>query len=140
MVHRKISVEWVHQWYKLLPLYVEIFLYYNLYGYIIRIYLVLKICFYFYLLKLLCIFFFIELETFQQSHNHLDIERLLDTVNPYCNFCDKRYSTKATLKRHLEEKHFSKRYQCDICFKTFHRENYINTHKKMVHKNLDFDF
>lgn len=62
------------------------------------------------------------------------------TESPYCTFCEKKFSTKGTLKRHIEEKHISKRFQCDICFKTFHRENYISFHKKMKHNIYWFEF
>ncbi|XP_054711759.1 uncharacterized protein LOC129221317 [Uloborus diversus] len=49
---------------------------------------------------------------------------LFATSEPLCIVCNKRFSSKAKLKRHVEEKHVAnrKRYNCDVCLKDFSRQ------------------
>lgn len=52
-----------------------------------------------------------------------------------CVLCQRNFSGKDKLKRHLSEKHVLNRvrYQCDICLKYFCRQDYVNIHKRSIH-------
>lgn len=54
-----------------------------------------------------------------------------------CNECDKHFSKKSKLNRHLREQHKEedeiKRYDCDDCPQTFKRKEHLNRHRKAKH-------
>ncbi|RUS91753.1 hypothetical protein EGW08_000461 [Elysia chlorotica] len=49
-----------------------------------------------------------------------------------CHHCSNSYSDRRGLKRHLD-KVSGKHYQCEICFKTFSRNDVYRRHVKLVH-------
>lgn len=50
-----------------------------------------------------------------------------------CSVCDKLFSTKGNLTRHMNTVHSTKRYSCHMCIKSFNREDYVKIHKLLVH-------
>ena len=53
-----------------------------------------------------------------------------------CNICLKTYSRKQSLSRHVEAAHNKRRYNCQLCSKSFVRSSYLRTHKIKAHEIL----
>ena len=50
-----------------------------------------------------------------------------------CNECEKKYSTKHHLKRHVDSIHRNKSHKCDFCTKSYTMKDTLNDHIKDFH-------
>ena len=58
-----------------------------------------------------------------------DRQQITSQSKPYiCVTCDKHYSKKAYLNRHIKERHIHKKVQCDTCGQQFTRLPYLQKH------------
>jgi DNA-directed RNA polymerase subunit RPC12/RpoP len=68
----------------------------------------------------------------------VDHEEELPTMNTYsCDSCGKTYKTLANLKRHLDDTHSDKLFQCETCDKQFTAKRNILSHHKRRHQQSD---
>ena len=74
----------------------------------------------------------------ESSDLKLHLMRHAGILNKVCKYCNKGYSTKASLSSHIRCRHFSKLHcEIPIClFKTGYKGAY-KLHLKGVHKNYD---
>ncbi|NVM31505.1 MAG: hypothetical protein HWN65_21885 [Candidatus Helarchaeota archaeon] len=49
-----------------------------------------------------------------------------------CNKCQKAYTTKRSLERHIESEHQKIKYACDFCDKTYSRKDKLREHIKKI--------
>lgn len=52
-----------------------------------------------------------------------------------CNLCARQFTTRFNLKRHGEEQHNGKKYNCTTCNFSFARKYRLNQHLKLRHSN-----
>ena len=52
-----------------------------------------------------------------------------------CNTCNKSYSNKEALKRHLQFVHSNEKFKCSKCNKSYSNKDNLNRHMKFVHVN-----
>ena len=60
-----------------------------------------------------------------------------------CQYCEKAYSWKQDLNRHVKTKHTDSGesiYECYMCDKTFNRKNILNKHLKSEHGVVMHDY
>ena len=50
-----------------------------------------------------------------------------------CDICEKTFSRKGSLGRHIEGVHKGTHYNCDICNKVYLRQDTLKEHKKREH-------
>jgi ribosomal protein L37AE/L43A len=55
-----------------------------------------------------------------------------------CKFCDKTFLHTLPLKRHIKSMYSEDLgiYQCDECYKTFRRNDYLTVQRRLVNKTL----
>ncbi|XP_050391091.1 PR domain zinc finger protein 15 [Patella vulgata] len=53
--------------------------------------------------------------------------------NLVCHLCGRPFTSSSNLNKHMRI-HGEKKYECPICFKRFHFENYVKLHTEMVHE------
>ena len=59
---------------------------------------------------------------------------LVDKEKEYiCHLCEKHYSKKARLTKHIEINHDGRRWKCDECGKDFKRSDIIKVHQRSIH-------
>ena len=51
----------------------------------------------------------------------------------YCALCDKKYSSVAKLKRHIESLHAGSEFYCEVCGRKFNRIDNLKAHEHLVH-------
>ena len=56
-----------------------------------------------------------------------------------CDKCDKRFSQKSGLNRHIKSVHENVRYNCDKCGKSFSQKDNLNIHIKSVHEKIRYN-
>jgi uncharacterized Zn-finger protein len=54
-----------------------------------------------------------------------------------CGECNTTFTTKSSLKRHIESVHKKITYKCSLCELGFSREEALHKHNKRVHENDD---
>lgn len=52
-----------------------------------------------------------------------------------CHLCHLTFTAYSSLRRHMA-RHFTdrERYECDVCFKSYSRKDYLKEHKKLKHQ------
>ena len=56
-----------------------------------------------------------------------------------CDICNKLFSNKSSLTKHIKSVHEKIKFKCEICDKEFSQEDNLQRHKKAVHsKNIEF--
>ena len=53
-----------------------------------------------------------------------------------CEHCDKRYTSKQSLRHHLATSHGvgeTRKFECDLCSRVFGQKSHLNRHIKQVH-------
>ena len=57
-----------------------------------------------------------------------------------CDICNKLFSNKSNLRKHIKSVHEKIKFKCEICDKEFSQEDNLQRHKKAVHsKNIEFN-
>ena len=51
-----------------------------------------------------------------------------------CNICEKSFAEEKTLKGHKDHIHFGKSFECEICQKKFPSKKNVQVHKKTMHE------
>ena len=67
------------------------------------------------------------------------IQSVHDKIRYNCNQCAKSFSERGTLKRHIKSAHENVRYNCDKCDKSFAQNGDLNRHIKFVHEILRYN-
>ena len=55
-----------------------------------------------------------------------------------CHLCNRTFSLKHHLERHIEGVHGYNKFKCDYCYKTFSQQENLNRHFKGVHQGISF--
>ena len=55
-----------------------------------------------------------------------------------CHLCERTFSLKHHLERHIEGVHGYNKFKCDYCYKTFSQQENLNRHVKGVHQGISF--
>ena len=73
--------------------------------------------------------------------NHLDrhIKSVHENVRYNCDLCDKSFSAKTPLNRHIKSVHENVRYNCDLCDKSCSQKADLKAHIKSVHENVRYN-
>ena len=68
---------------------------------------------------------------------HLDQHSRTNTKEFFFNFCDKNYTSKENLNKHLKIHKKLTLYNCDVCLKVFLSQKYLKRHYKcLLKKNI----
>ncbi|XP_045181854.2 uncharacterized protein LOC123540692 [Mercenaria mercenaria] len=57
-----------------------------------------------------------------------------------CDLCEKKFSSKNSLKVHVHTIHYGELFKCNMCRKTFTMEENFERHKREIHENKRSDF
>ena len=67
------------------------------------------------------------------------LKRHAGILNEFCKICNKGYSTKESLKKHIIQKHFSSKIHCEIpnCSYKTGVKSYYKLHLEKMHRKID---
>ena len=67
------------------------------------------------------------------------IQSVHDKIRYNCNQCNKSFSEKGTLQKHIKSAHEKVRYNCKKCDKSFSRKTYLKAHIQAEHENVRYN-
>ena len=67
----------------------------------------------------------------------VSVQRQSDRFN--CHLCERTFSLKHHLKRHIDGVHGNCKFKCEYCYKTFSLEQNLKRHIKGVHQGFNFE-
>ena len=57
-----------------------------------------------------------------------------------CDICNKLFSNKSNLRKHIKSVHEKMKFKCEICTKNFTRKDNLLSHKRNIHsKSIEFE-
>ena len=80
---------------------------------------------------------YIPAENFVEDKDYIPTKGVKIHKDIKCETCDKTFSSKCNLKRHIKSVHEGVRdHKCEQCEKSFYYSHHLNTHIKAVHEGL----